>query len=117
MIAVIFEVYVTEGRKADYLTIAAAIRPMLEQIDGFLSVERFQSLTEPNKMLSLSFFEHEDAITQWRNFATHRQAQDKGRAEGHDAVFDDYRLRVANVLRDYGKFDRQQAPKDSEEKD
>ncbi|WP_114011068.1 antibiotic biosynthesis monooxygenase family protein [Cohaesibacter intestini] len=117
MIAVIFEVYVTEGRKADYLTIAAAIRPMLEQIDGFLSVERFQSLTEPNKMLSLSFFEHEDAIAQWRNLATHRQAQGKGRAEGHDAVFDDYRLRVASVLRDYGKFDRQQAPIDSEEKD
>ncbi len=67
-------------------------------------------------MLSLSFFKDEDAITQWRNLAAHRQAKGKGRAEGRDAVFDDYRLRVASVLRDYGKFDRQQAPKDSEEK-
>lgn len=113
MIAVIFEVQVTEGRKADYLAIAASIRPLLEQIDGFISVERFQSLSEPTKLLSLSFFEHEEAVREWRTLTAHRQAQGKGRAEGEDSVFDDYRLRVASVLRDYGKYDRVQVPADS----
>nr|WP_321443191.1 antibiotic biosynthesis monooxygenase [uncultured Cohaesibacter sp.] len=113
MIAVIFEVYATEGRKDDYLAIAAAIRPILEEIDGFLSVERFQSLSDPNKLLSLSFFKTEEAVAQWRNLTAHRQAQSKGRTQGQEAVFDDYRLRVASVLRDYGKFDRAQVPQDS----
>ena len=113
MIAVIFEVYATDGRKDDYLAIAASIRPMLEEIDGFISVERFQSLSDPNKLLSLSFFETEEAVAQWRNLTAHRQAQSKGRAQGQEAVFDDYRLRVASVLRDYGKFDRAQVPQDS----
>lgn len=109
MIAVIFEVYPTEGRKNDYLDIAAQMRPMVEQVEGFISVERFQSLTDPNKVLSLSFFQDEAAIVRWRNLAAHRNAQAKGRS----GVFDDYRLRIANVVRDYGMFDRAQAPSDS----
>ena len=109
MIAVIFEVKPAEGRKDDYLDIAAEMRPMLDKIDGFISVERFQSLTDPRKILSLSFFEDEDAIARWRNLHAHRGAQAKGRSE----VFDDYRLRIASVIRDYGMFDRAQAPADS----
>lgn len=109
MIAVIFEVHPTEGRKNDYLDIAAQMRPMVEQVEGFISVERFQSLTDPSKVLSLSFFQDEAAIVRWRNLAAHRNAQAKGRS----GVFDDYRLRIANVVRDYGMFDRAQAPSDS----
>ena len=109
MIAVIFEVEPAEGRKGDYLDIAAEMRPMLDEIDGFISVERFQSLTDPRKILSLSFFEDEDAIARWRNLNAHRGAQAKGRS----GVFKDYRLRIASVIRDYGMFDRAQAPVDS----
>ncbi len=109
MIAVIFEVEPAEGRKDEYLDIAAEMRPMLNQVDGFISVERFQSLTDPRKVLSLSFFENEAAVTQWRTLNAHRGAQAKGR----DGVFADYRLRIASVVRDYGMFDRVQAPIDS----
>ena len=109
MIAVIFEVEPATGRTDDYLDLAAEMRPMLEQIEGFISVERFQSLTNPRKILSLSFFEDEDAITRWRTLSAHRRAQSKGRA----GVFDNYRLRIASVIRDYGMFDRAQAPADS----
>jgi heme-degrading monooxygenase HmoA len=109
MIAVIFEVHPTEGRKNDYLNIAAQMRPMVEQVEGFISVERFQSLTDPSKVLSLSFFEDEAAIIRWRNLAAHRNAQARGRA----GVFSDYRLRIACVMRDYGMFDRTEAPADS----
>lgn len=109
MIAVIFEVEPAEGRKGDYLDIAAEMRPMLDNVEGFISVERFQSLTEPRKILSLSFFEDEDAVARWRKLNAHRRAQGQGRS----GVFDDYRLRIAAVIRDYGMFDRAQAPADS----
>ena len=109
MIAVIFEVYPRPEEKENYLDIAAGLRPHLEKIDGFISVERFQSLTDPNKLLSLSFFENEEAVIEWRNLAPHRQGQAKGR----NGVFEDYRLRVAGVIRDYGMFERDQAPDDS----
>lgn len=109
MIAVIFEVQPADGHKEEYLDIAADMRPLLDKVDGFLSVERFQSLTHPGKILSLSFFEHEAAIAQWRTLTAHRGAQAKGRG----GVFADYRIRVASVVRDYGMFDRAQAPSDS----
>ena len=109
MIAVIFEVLPAEGQKDAYLDIAAAMRPMVEEVEGFISVERFQSLTNPDKLLSLSFFEDEDAVMRWRKLAAHRNAQSKGRS----GVFSDYRLRVTHVMRDYGMFDRDQAPVDS----
>lgn len=114
MIAVIFEVWPAEGARQSYLDIAAALRADLVQIDGFISVERFQSLTDPDKMLSLSFWRDEDAIRQWRNLPNHRQAQGKGRgSEGRDGMFSDYRLRIAEVARDYGLTERAQAPGDS----
>lgn len=109
MIAVIFEVEPAEGRRQDYLDLAAELRPLLEGIDGFLSVERFQSLSDPNKVLSLSFFRDEEAVRQWRILSAHRNAQ----AQGRLGVFANYRLRVAGVLRDYGLTDRAQAPNDS----
>ena len=109
MIAVIFEVWPADGQKQNYLDTAAALRPELEKIDGFISVERFQSITEPGKMLSLSFFRDEAAVAAWRNVEGHRRAQAKGRGE----VFADYRLRIAGVIRDYGMTDRAQAPRDS----
>lgn len=109
MIAVIFEVYPADGRKDDYLDTAAKLKPLLEQIDGFISVERFQSITDETKYLSLSFFRDEAAVHEWRNLVEHRSAQAAGRA----GIFSDYRLRVASVMRDYGMNERDQAPNDS----
>jgi heme-degrading monooxygenase HmoA len=107
VIAVIFEVW--PDRREDYLDVAAKLKPILETIDGFISVERFESLTEKGKMLSLSFFRDEAAVQAWRNVAEHRAAQAKGRG----GIFKDYRLRIAGVIRDYGMNDRAQAPADS----
>jgi heme-degrading monooxygenase HmoA len=109
MIVVIFEVWPADGRKDDYLAIAASLRAELERIDGFISVERFQSLTDPDKLLSLSFWRDEAAVKAWRTQDKHRAGQVRGRA----GVFADYRLRVAAVLRDYSMTDRNQAPDDS----
>lgn len=109
MIAVIFEVWPAEGRKDDYLGIAGSLRRDLEKIDGFISVERFQSITEPGKLLSLSFWRDEEAVRAWRTNSAHRPAQQAGRA----GIFADYRLRVASVVRDYGMNERAQAPGDS----
>ncbi|GLO62438.1 antibiotic biosynthesis monooxygenase [Vibrio sp. MACH09] len=109
MIAVIFEVQIAEGKTAEYLAIANEIKSQLADIDGFISVERFQSLTNDGKVLSLSFWENEDAIQEWRALESHRFAQTKGRG----GVFKDYRLRVAGVIRDYGMNHRSEAPKDS----
>ncbi|MEZ5779255.1 MAG: antibiotic biosynthesis monooxygenase [Paracoccaceae bacterium] len=109
MIAVIFEVEPAEGRKDEYLSIAGRLREELESVDGFISVERFQSLTSPEKILSLSFFRDEDAVKDWRTRSAHRAAQTAGRG----GVFADYRLRVAHVLRDYGLADRAEAPADA----
>jgi heme-degrading monooxygenase HmoA len=106
MIAVIFEAQPHEDQQQTYLSIAAALRPELETIDGFISIERFQSLSEPGKILSLSWWRDEASVAQWRRFEPHRAAQRAGR----DRVFRDYRLRVAQVLRDYGMSDRAQAP-------
>jgi|SRR3954467_9128968 heme-degrading monooxygenase HmoA len=108
MIAVIFEVWPNSGRKRDYLDIAAQLKPELEKIDGFISVERFQSLTDENKLLSLSFWRDEEAVRRWRNLSEHREAQRQGR----QAIFRDYRLRVVSVIRDYGMNDRNEAPQD-----
>lgn len=109
MIAVIFEVMPHPDHKSEYLDIAAEMRPMVDEVEGFISVERFQSLSNPNKLLSLSFFEDEDAVNRWRKLAAHRRAQSKGRS----GIFTDYHLRIAHVIRDYGMFDREQAPADS----
>jgi len=109
MIAVIFEVWPAPGQKDRYLDIAAELRPLLDGIDGFISIERFQSLTDANKLLSLSFWRDEEAVMQWRNLEAHRAAQ----AAGRDHVLGDYRLRVAQVMRDYGMSERAEAPSDS----
>jgi heme-degrading monooxygenase HmoA len=111
MIAIIFEVEPAEGREDDYLAIAAALRAELESQPGFVSVERFRSITNPAKLLSLSFWENEDAVRNWRCHEGHRGAQRAGRG----GVFAGYRLRVAGVLRDYGLNERrEQAPQDSQ---
>jgi heme-degrading monooxygenase HmoA len=110
MIAVIFEVLPKDQQKQAYLDIAAHLRPHLDKIDGFISLERFESLSNPGKILSLSFWRDEKAVEEWRQMAEHRAAQATGRA----AVFEDYRLRVAGVIRDYGMVDREQAPTDSQ---
>ena len=109
MIAVIFEAWPAEGQKQVYLDLAAALRAELNQIDGFVSIERFESLSEPGKLLSLSFFRDEEAVRQWRNLPSHRATQARGRS----GVFTHYRLRVAAVLRDYGPVERTQVPDDS----
>jgi len=109
VIAVIFEVVPHPDRRGAYLDLAAMLRPQLEAMDGFISVERFESLTTPGKMLSLSYWRDEAAIERWRNIEAHRRVQEKGRAH----IFADYRLRVAAVLRDYGLVDRAEAPGDS----
>lgn len=109
MIAVIFEVWPRPECKQEYLDLAAELRPILETIDGFISIERFESLTEKGKILSLSFFRDEAAIEAWRNVSDHRKAQAKGRAK----IFADYRIRIAGVVRDYTMNERAQVPKDS----
>ena len=109
MFAVIFESEPKQGRTDAYLDAAARLRPLLEQIDGFISVERFQSLTNPAKLLSLSFWRDEQAIVEWRNLEAHRRVQQVGR----ENIFAEYRLRVARLVRDYGLNDREQAPTDS----
>ena len=109
MIAVIFEVTPAQGATQDYLDIAASLRPELERFDGFISIERFASLTTEGKILSLSIWRDEDAVKRWRNVEQHRIAQARGRG----GVFQDYRLRVATVMRDYGMDERTEAPQDS----
>ena len=109
MIAVIFEVWPADGQRETYLHLAAALKPELMQIDGFISIERFESLAEPGKLLSLSFWRDEAAVKQWRSVEHHREAQHAGR----HGVFRDYRLRIAEVSRDYGLTERAQAPADS----
>jgi heme-degrading monooxygenase HmoA len=109
MIAVIFEVQPHADRKVAYLDAAASLRPLLDSIDGFLSIERFESLTTPGKVLSLSFWRDEEAVARWRNLEAHRAVQEAGRR----SIFADYRLRVAHVVRDYGMNDRAEAPADS----
>ncbi|MFA9239975.1 MAG: antibiotic biosynthesis monooxygenase [Candidatus Paceibacteria bacterium] len=111
MYAIIFEVWPTKNGKDEYLQIASKLKDFLQNREGFISIERFQSLSDENKLLSLSFWEDEKSIEIWRNMFEHRIAQDKGNA----SVFKDYRIRVANVLRDYTKEKREQAPKDSNE--
>ena len=109
MIAVIFEVEPNPGKRDAYLDTAARLRPLLTAIDGFVSIERFESLTQPGKILSLSIWRDEEAVRQWRNIEAHREAQRAGRA----SIFKDYRLRVAHVVRDYGMQSRAEAPDDS----
>ena len=112
MIAVIFEFTPAEGRTPEYFDFATALRAELDHIDGFISIERFESVTTPGKFVSLSFWRDEDAVRQWRNVEGHRRAQ----AAGRGGVFADYRLRVASVIRDYGMNERDAAPPDSRER-
>ncbi len=109
MIAIIFELQPAEGRRDAYFDHAARLKPALEKMDGFLSIERFESLTTPGKLLSLSFWRDEAAVAAWRNHAGHRLAQ----AAGRSGIFADYRLRVVSVIRDYGPGDRSEAPADA----
>jgi heme-degrading monooxygenase HmoA len=109
VIAVIFEVTPALGQRGAYLDLAADLKNHLQRIDGFISIERFESLSLPGKILSLSFWRDEQAVKAWRNIEHHRAAQSAGRS----GVFADYRLRVAYVLRDYGLHEREEAPHDS----
>lgn len=109
VIAVIFESWPKPGRRQAYLDMAASLMPHVEKVDGFISVERFQSVTDEGKLVALSFWRDEAAVTAWRNVMAHRSVQDRSR----HSVFDDYRLRVAQVTRDYTRIERDQAPDDS----
>jgi heme-degrading monooxygenase HmoA len=109
MIAVIFEVTPAAGRQGAYLQLAAELAGELRRMDGFISVERFESLAEPGKILSLSFWRDEAAVAAWRNHPGHRRTQAQGRRQ----VFEAYRLRIADVVRDYGMDERAEAPADS----
>ena len=110
MIAVIFEAVPADGKWERYFDIAATLRRELDKITGFISIERFQSVTDPGKVLSLSFWEDEESIRQWRNIELHRVAQKEGRS----SIFNNYRIRIATVQRDYGMAEREQAPDDSQ---
>ncbi|MEM7427622.1 MAG: antibiotic biosynthesis monooxygenase [Pseudomonadota bacterium] len=109
MIAIIFEVEPHPDKASAYFDIAADLKPVLEKMDGFISIERFESLMQPGKYLSLSFWRDEKAVENWRNVEKHRRAQ----AAGRNVMFENYRLRVASVIRDYGMNEREQAPDDS----
>ena len=109
MIAVIFEVWPHDDRKEQYLVLAANMKKHLTDFDGFISVERFESLTEPGKLLSVSFWRDEAALDNWRRLEEHRSMQKKGR----ESLFRDYHLRIASVMRDYTLTERGEAPEDS----
>src|SRR5918999_2516443 len=109
MIAVIFEFTAAEGRRQEYLDIAAALNSEVRKFDGFISIERFQSISDPQRFVSLSFWRDEEAVRNWRNVQKHREAQAKGRG----GIFSSYRLRICSVIRDYGMRERDPAPKDS----
>jgi heme-degrading monooxygenase HmoA len=109
MIAVIFELTPAPGRKQEYFDLAAGLAADLKAIDGFLSIERFESVSNPGRFVSLSFWRDEEAVRRWRNLEKHREAQAKGRG----GIFASYRLRVARVLRDYSLENRKEAPEDS----
>lgn len=109
MIAVIFEVEPAPNQRQAYLDAAAALRSQLQQSPGFISIERFESLSQPGKLLSLSFWKDEASVKTWRSLEAHRAVQSAGREQ----IFQDYRLRVAAVQRDYGMTRREQAPEDS----
>ena len=111
MIAVIFEAFPAKGKWDQYFDIASNLKPQLSKIDGFISIERFQSVENFEKVLSLSFWKDEESIATWRNHELHRMAQ----KEGRNSIFNDYRIRIANVVRDYGLTDREQAPNDSKQ--
>lgn len=106
MIVVLFEGVARPDQRDAYLDLAAALLPEAQAIDGFIAVERFQSFADPEKILSLSAWRDEEALARWRAHDGHRAAQTRGRSE----VFGDYRLRIARVLRDYGREDRAQTP-------
>ena len=110
MIAVIFEFTPTEGRFDDYYRLALGLNEEVKNFDGFISIERFQSINDPTRFVSLSFWRDEEAVRKWRNVQKHREAQAKGRR----GIFSSYRLRVCSVLRDYGMRERGEAPKDSQ---
>jgi heme-degrading monooxygenase HmoA len=109
MLAVIFEFEPVAERKQEYLDFAAQLASELDRIEGFISIERFESLSRPGRLISLSFWRDEAAIEAWRNLEQHRAAQNAGRG----GIFSDYRLRVASVIRDYGPHQRDEAPDDS----
>lgn len=109
MIAVIFEVWPKQDRAGEYFDLAGDLRPLLAEVDGFISIERFESLANPGKFLSISYWRDENAIANWRKLEQHRAAQQKGR----QGIFQDYRIRVASVIRDYGMLERDEAPQDS----
>ena len=109
MIAVIFEFTPAEGRFPEYLELVGRLKPELDKAEGFISLERFESITTAGKYLSLQFWRDEQCVRKWRNLQQHREAQKKGRA----GVFASYRLRIAGVIRDYTMDGRSQAPADS----
>jgi heme-degrading monooxygenase HmoA len=111
MIAVIFEVETLEGQQGNYLEFARKLLPLVEKIEGFISIERFESLANPGKILSLSFWRDEKAIAEWRNISEHRQAQHEGR----QSIFSNYRIRIAGITRDYGMHKTNESPQDSKE--
>lgn len=109
MIAVIFEFTAADGRFADYKQLAEGLNEEVRRFDGFISIERFQSISDPARFVSISFWRDEDAVRRWRNVQKHREAQAKGRR----GIFSSYRLRVCSVIRDYGMKERGEAPEDS----
>ena len=111
MIVVIFEAFPNAGKRESYFDFAKLLRPALEKIDGFISIERFQSVANEEKVLSLSFWRDEESVREWRNLEVHRMAQQEGR----NSIFLNYRLRVAHVVRDYSLNDRMEAPNDSKQ--
>ena len=109
MIAVIFEFTPAEGRFPEYMDLVGELKADLANADGFISLERFESITAPSKFVSLQFWRDDEAVRKWRNLQNHREAQKKGRA----GIFASYRLRIASVIRDYEMDKRDQAPADS----
>src|SRR5688500_8008896 len=109
MIAVIFEFTPAEGRFKDYMALVDTLREDLAKAEGFISLERFESITNRGKFVSLQFWRDDECVRKWRNLQKHREAQKQGRS----SIFKSYRLRIASVIRDYEMDRRDQAPEDS----
>ncbi len=108
-IVVLFEVTPTKEGMEKYLELASMLKPMLSGFDGFISAERFQSLNNEGKLLSMNVWENEEAIEKWRNTLSHRMSQ----LEGKNKLFESYKITVCNTIREYSNTDRKNAPQDS----
>ena len=110
-VVVLFEVTPTAEGKVRYLELAAQLKLLLSDAKGFIHSERFSSLNEEGKLLSLNVWENEESVKKWRNELHHRMSQ----SEGRERLFENYRITVAYVIREYDDYNRREAQEEYNE--